>query len=220
MPLRTVGVLGDVHCDAVRVATALACFRAERVDAVLAVGDLVDGPGDVNRALELLENHDVLAVAGNHERWLFGEALRELPHASSLRELSDEGARYLRSLPPTRDLDTVGGLALLCHGLGAHDMAKVEAHDQPQDLAQNAPLQELLQAGRYAYVINGHTHSRLVRRIGALTLINAGTLLEGDDPCCLVVDFERESVRVFDLADPTVARPAEVLKMDAWGEVF
>jgi predicted phosphodiesterase len=40
------GVLGDVHCEHEALAAALKLFEHQKVDRVLCVGDVVDGPGD------------------------------------------------------------------------------------------------------------------------------------------------------------------------------
>lgn len=212
--------MGDAHCQAGSLAAALAFFRREGVDAVLQVGDILDGDGDATRTCELLEEHEVFAVAGNHDRWALADELRDLPRSTRLWELSDDAARFLRSLPRTRELETAAGLALLCHGLGENDMASVKAEDGADRLAANTDLQALLGANRHAWVLNGHTHERLVRRVGSLTIVNAGTLLPTDCPCVALVDFVAERATFFDVLDDERLRRAETVRLDGWSEVF
>jgi hypothetical protein len=57
-----VGILGDVHCEDVALRAARALFVERGVSRVLAVGDLVDGPGDPHRTLELLADVDLAAT--------------------------------------------------------------------------------------------------------------------------------------------------------------
>ena len=72
-----VGVVGDVHCESETLSRVLDALETMNVDAVLCVGDLVDGPGDADATLALLEARDIQCVAGNHERWfLEGESGR------------------------------------------------------------------------------------------------------------------------------------------------
>ena len=61
-------------------------------------------------------------------------------------------------------------------------------------------LQRLLTLGRYRWLLNGHSHQRMVRDFGGLTLINAGTLRHDQEPCFLEADFEQlwVDVRSFD----------------------
>src|SRR5205085_4430088 len=118
-----IGILGDIHCEDGRLAAALEFLHAQPLDLICAVGDIVDGPGDVNRTIDLLRRYQVIAVRGNHERWLFAGEMRGLPDVTSRFDLRLPGLAYLSELPTTRRLETVAGRALLCHGLGVDDMA-------------------------------------------------------------------------------------------------
>ena len=48
--LRRFGLLGDIHAEDELLAVALRYLVAQELDAVLAVGDIVDGPGASARA--------------------------------------------------------------------------------------------------------------------------------------------------------------------------
>ncbi|MBI1766213.1 MAG: metallophosphoesterase family protein [Acidobacteria bacterium] len=201
--LRRIGLLGDIHCEDGRLAAALAFFQTQQLDLVCAVGDLVDGPGDVNRTIELLRAHQVIAVRGNHERWLFAGEMRSLPEVTSRFDLRSSAWEYLPQLPTLRRLETVAGRALLCHGLGADDMAGVWPADDVLRIHSNYPLWQLVSRREYRFVLNGHTHQRLVRSFGEagdeLTIINAGTLYRQHRPCVCVADFGAGTVQFFDL---------------------
>src|SRR5689334_16603498 len=69
MGIRRIGLLGDIHTEDARLEHALAEMKRAQVDAIVSVGDIVDGPGDVERCVRLLAQHDVIAVKGNHDRW-------------------------------------------------------------------------------------------------------------------------------------------------------
>lgn len=201
--LRRIGLLGDIHCEDGRLAAALAFFQTQQLDVICAVGDLVDGPGDVNRTIELLCEHQVIAVRGNHERWLFAGEMRGLPEVTSRFDLRLSAWEYLPNLPTVRRLETVAGRALLCHGLGSDDMAGVWPADDVLRVHANYPLWQLVGRREYRFVLNGHTHQRLVRSFGetgdALTIINAGTLYRKHRPCVCVADFAAGQVQFYDL---------------------
>ncbi len=196
--VRCLGLIGDVHCEHARLAASLAFFRQRGVDGICAVGDIVDGYGDPDRCVELLAEHDVTAVAGNHERWLLTGVMRELDDATSQNDLSLESRQWLSSLPRTRHLSTVLGSVLLCHGLGEDDMKGVRPEDYGYALETNDALSLLIQRGE-RLVINGHTHRRMVRTISGLTIINAGTLARGWGPCIGVLDLNEPSVSFYDV---------------------
>jgi putative phosphoesterase len=206
--VRRVGVIGDIHCEELALAVALDHILDASVDQVLAVGDIVDGPGDVNRCCARLAEAGVTAVRGNHDRWLLEGASRDLPGATSLAAVEPRTLAFLRALPATRTLESVAGSVLLCHGLGTSDMAGLRPDDEGYALENNDALNALLRQGAHAFVVNGHTHRRMVRRVSTLTVINAGTLHRDDDPCFCIVDFERERVEFFDITPQHEARAA------------
>ena len=65
-------------------------------------------------------------------------------------------------------------------------------------LESNTALQRLLHYGGHRFVVSGHSHRRMVRKISKTTFINAGTLLRGFDPCVLIVDFDAMIAVFFD----------------------
>lgn len=197
--LRRIGVLGDIHCEDGRLETALRFFETGRLDLICSVGDIVDGPGDPERTIELLIDHDVACVRGNHERWLLKGEMRGLPDANTYFDLKMSSWEFVKRIPLRRKFDTVAGAMLLCHGLGEDDMAGVWPFDNTLTLHSNQALWKLVNSHEYEFVVNGHTHRRLVQKFDDLTLINAGTLFRKHDPCCLIVDFEACVAEYFNL---------------------
>lgn len=196
--LARAGIIGDVHGQRAALAAALDFFRAAPdLDVLLCTGDVLGGDGSADACCRLLEEAGVFTVRGNHERWRFETEpfhaeLMKLADPEDLRDwperLSREAHDWLASLPATREFDTPTGRLLLCHGLGADDMAGVGPFDSDAELAENGTLQALVAAASVRFVVNGHTHRRMVRRIGPLTFVNAGTLLP-PEPTISVADF-------------------------------
>lgn len=198
-PLKRIGVLGDIHCEDVRLAAALSFFQTQSLDLICAVGDLVDGPGDPRRTVELLRQFQVVTVRGNHERWLLKNEMRGLPDAQTRFDFTALDWAFLNQLPLWLQFETVAGRMLLCHGLGADDMAGVWPFDNSLTLHANLVLWQLVNAGKFQFVVNGHTHHRLVRSFGELTIINAGTLYRKHSPCVCIADFEQLTVQYFNV---------------------
>lgn len=206
-PLARIGAIGDIHAEDEALAVVLAHLAGLSLDRILAVGDIVDGPGDSARCCRLLAAAGADVVRGNHDRWALKDQLRTLPGA--LAALDPEQRRFLDALPATRHYDTVAGSLLLCHGIGADDMCGLTEDDYGYALETKDPLQEILAAEEYRFIVNGHTHRRMVRRFGQLTVINAGTLFRANDPCFAVVDFAAGQAQFFDVAAGRIA-PATV----------
>jgi predicted phosphodiesterase len=197
--LRRAGLIGDIHCEVVRLKRAFEHFHSLHVDTVLAVGDIADGPGDLTEACAILQSEGALVVAGNHDRWLLGGEMRDLPDATRLETVTPQARRYLASLPKTRLLESPRGPVMLCHGLGEDDMASVKPDDDCEALRGNPAFLRLLTSRAARFVINGHSHRPMLRTIDGLTILNAGTLHPQHRPICSIADFERGEVQVYDI---------------------
>jgi len=209
-----VGLIGDVHAEDETLAFVLGELEKLGAETLLQVGDIADGPGDLSRSVALLREHHVLAVRGNHDRWLLGDQLRDLPRAHAREAVSAAGVEFLSALPVTREFRSPRGEVLLCHGLGTNDMLGVKPHHEGRDISSNTELQRLIAERRYRFVLNGHTHRPMLRWFGPLAIINAGTLLRDYERCFTFVDFERGELRRFRQAAESPVR----LALDAWVE--
>ncbi|MES1176256.1 MAG: metallophosphoesterase family protein [Myxococcales bacterium] len=197
--LRRAGLIGDIHCELGSLQRVIQHFHTWEVDTVLAVGDIADGPGDLTDTCLLLQRNSVLAVAGNHDRWLLAGEMRDLPDATPIAAVTPQARAYLAALPRTRLLESPRGSVLLCHGLGEDDMASVRPDDEGLALHNNHALCRLVKSGEARFVVNGHSHRPMLRTIDGLTILNAGTLHPKHRPVCSIADFDRGEVQVFDV---------------------
>lgn len=202
-PLRQIGAIGDIHGEARYLETALKFLSAAHLDLIFSVGDITDGRDRVNRCCQLLQKYQVATVRGNHERWFLAGEMRDLPDASFDADVDKEARAFLAALPLTQSFETVAGRLLLCHGLGEYDMGGVWPGDFGYALESNLALLRLMLERQYRFVINGHTHQRMVRSFDHLTIINAGTLYREHQPCFLLADFETGFVQFYDFRSNT-----------------
>ncbi len=193
-----IGLIGDIHAEDRLLAAALAFLAGQGVEAILCTGDVVDGAedgagngvvGDVERCCRLLVEGGVEVVRGNHDRWFLTQPLRDFPGVTQARDVSPRVPEYLSALPATRLLSTAAGPLLLCHGVGDDDMATLKPYDVGYALEANEPLQRLLRAGEPGLVVCGHTHLRMVRRLGGIVFINPGTLRRDHEPAVALLDL-------------------------------
>ena len=201
--LARIGLIGDVHAEDRILAGVLAHFARVGVDRVLAVGDFADGEGDLDRCIELLEEHGGQAVRGNHDRWLLTDRVRDLPYAHHLTQLRPRTQAYLAALPATRRIDTVAGPLHLCHGLATNDMKKLGDARELRfelDAAGPRPLERLGVDADTRLLVCGHAHLRWAERVATgttnLVVVNAGTLKRDHDPGFAVLDLSNGRVLV------------------------
>ncbi|MCK4790652.1 MAG: metallophosphoesterase family protein [Desulfobacteraceae bacterium] len=202
-----IGAIGDIHTEDVNLDLALSFLSEQKLDLIVSVGDIVTGPGDVDRCCDLLQSHSVITVAGNHDRWFLSEVMPTLPNYTDPATVSSQSKYFLNTLPQTHELNSPQGTVLICHGLGTNDMADLKPDDYGYAIEANLELQELIRSKHYRFVVNGHTHCRMVRHFGDLTVINVGTLQRYVDSGFAVIDFESGHVRFFDIEfDGTIVK--------------
>jgi putative phosphoesterase len=172
------GLISDVHGNAPALEAVLAELEQAGVERLVCLGDVAPGPqpqGAVRRMQEL----DCPVVLGNWDDWLVS-TVPPLPGPDG-RKLEDQArwwaARlgvpergYLRSLPRSVELDVDGARILCVHG---------SPRSFTDDIRQTTPDEELAQmldgAGAAA-VVAGHTHVQLLRRHGAMLVVNPGSV--------------------------------------------
>lgn len=199
-PARRIGVIGDVHAEDERLEVAIATLRRAGAERLVCVGDVADGMGDLDRTIALLDEAGVKTISGNHERWFLGDTMRDLRNVQH-RDEHPEVARALTFYPPLLELVTTQGPMLVCHAVGLDDMTVLDDRT-PIEMARWMPEFVAIEAaGRFRFVVAGHTHRFFVRRFPGFVWINAGTLKRDDDPCFVLVDLERGEVDHFVLDD-------------------
>jgi predicted phosphodiesterase len=208
-PLRRLGLISDVHCEDAYLAIAIGHLQREGCDALLCVGDLADGRGDLNRVCDLLREHNVKTVRGNHDRWLMTGEARDWPEAVQPEDVAPRTWEFLQALPTSLPIETVAGKLLLCHGMGDNDWGRLEPNDEGYALRANLDLARLHERQDIAFVVAGHTHRPMVRRFaredGApLTIINIGQLKHAHGPVFAWGDFASGLVRFWAIESDAV----------------
>ena len=64
---RRIGLIGDVHAEDKRLQAAISYLQLADVDSLICTGDIVDGNGDPDACIRILEDNDVHVVQGNHD---------------------------------------------------------------------------------------------------------------------------------------------------------
>jgi len=177
-----VAALYDIHGNLPALEAVLDEMRRSGVDRVVVGGDVVPGPmpRECLASLWALDlptefifgngEREVLAELAGQETGNVPERYREVVRWVA-RELGPDDARAMASWPATVEVEIPGlGKVLFCHATPRSD-TEIFTRRSPEK--RLAPMFDAVGA---AVVVCGHTHMQFDRRIGAVRVVNAGSV--------------------------------------------
>jgi putative phosphoesterase len=194
-----IGIVSDVHCNHDALTRALGIIGD--VDELICLGDSIYEYRFSNEVVRLLKDRGAHTILGNHEEGFLG------PQGARARQpdwIDRPLLQWLAERPQRLKL-TVGGKQLLV------------IHSTPWEPRGTYVYPHSSLLNRFAeadadFVLYGHTHHQLVRRIGRVMVINPGSAGEARDSrngrqlSCAVLDTATEEVVVTDFPEPRQAR--------------
>ena len=194
------GIVSDIHCNAAALRQAI--DRMDDVDELLCMGDSVYEYRFSNEVVALLRDRQARMVLGNHE-WVLlgpqGERIRQQP------SVDQDLVRHLSDAPYRIETRVNGGKRLLMVHGSPFEPWNTYVFENSADFKRLGELDT-------DYVVMGHTHTALAKRVGNVLAINPGSLGE---PKVLkdgfvgvtyaVLDTETDEVRIEQMAVPPAA---------------
>ncbi len=189
-----VGIVSDIHCNLQGLQQALALMGD--VDELLCLGDCIFQYRFSNEVVALLRARGAHVILGNHEEDFFA------PHGIRARQqpwINPELAEWLAGQPLRREFRFDDKALLMVHSTPWEPRGAYVYPDSPA-------------VGRFAeievdFLLYGHTHTQMVRRIGRALVINPGSAGDARDPSngrqlsCAVLEPASGAVTVFDYPD-------------------
>lgn len=226
-----VAVVSDVHGNLTALEAVLADLAEVRPDLVVQGGDVALGGPHPAEVVDRIRDLGWPSVLGNTDVVLAGEDA--IPEASRTF-LGPTAARCSELLGPervgwltSRPLEWRDDAFSLTHSV-RDDCWTIVPHDAADDV-----LRELYGAPGVAVAAYGHIHHPYVRRVGELTVVNAGSVslsLDGDPRAAYAVieeghvehrrvayDVERAVADLLAMDHPHAPAYAAWLRTGAWG---
>jgi putative phosphoesterase len=189
-----IGIVSDVHCNQTGLVRALEILGD--VDELICLGDSIYEYRFSNEVIRLLRDRGAHTILGNHEEGFLG------PQGVRARQpdwIDRSLLQWLAEQPKQLELN-IGGKRLLV------------VHSTPWEPrgAYVYPHSSLLARFGEAdadFVLYGHTHHQLIRRVGKVLVINPGSAGEARDSSngrqlsCAVLDTATEEVVVTDFPE-------------------
>ena len=173
-------LLSDIHSNFYAIEAVLLAVKKRNIQKLIITGDFVGYYFWPQETLNLLDGWDVTAIAGNHDRML-KKAIHDAEYKSevskkygsglnvAIDELDGGKIKWLMDMPDSLKLQTKHGCILLCHG-------------SPWDVDEYIyPDLDEISLVRYSnlnvkWVVQGHTHYSMKQKVGAVTIINPGSV--------------------------------------------
>jgi putative phosphoesterase len=193
-----IGIVSDVHCNGAAMERAVAEL-SQTVDTILVAGDAVLQYRFSNEVIEIIRDHDLPYVAGNHEAILLSEHGRRACSAPNVRR---ENLEFMAAAPNHLEMQVSGKRLLMVH---ASPFAPYSDYlfAGSRQLARCAELDVDI-------LVLGHTHVPLATRVGDTLVVNPGSLGQGGDPqhpgvvSYAILDTDSDEVTIHRFANPVL----------------
>lgn len=179
-----IGVFADAHNNAVALDAVLRTLEDEGCEALACAGDIIGiGPWPEETVQRLMRIPNLIAVRGNHERYLLEGMPATYPNDEGMDEaemayhrwehsrLSAASVAFLRALPDRADLEAHGRrIAVMHYGMDCdRRLGPFTPQPDEDDLCRLFPDAQ-------DAVLYGHDHARSIRRAGETWFVNCGAL--------------------------------------------
>ena len=180
-----IGIFADAHNNAVALEAVLRTLEGEKCDILACAGDIIGiGPWPEETVQRLMRIPNLIAVRGNHERYLLeGMPPATCPNDEGMDEaemayhrwehsrLSAASVAFLRALPDRADLEAHDRrIAVMHYGMDCdRRLGPFTPQPDEDDLCRLFPDAQ-------DAVLYGHDHARSIRRAGETWFVNCGAL--------------------------------------------
>jgi putative phosphoesterase len=189
------GIVSDIHGNIAGLQKALAVIGP--VDELLCLGDSIHQYRFYNEVIALLKSVGARMIQGNHEEVFLSEAGTQAREQDTVdREL----VAFVADQPHRRILTYDGKTVLMIHSTPWEPRGEyIYPHNERLALFAEAGAD---------FVLYGHTHAEVVRRIGGVLVVNPGSAGEGRYTSdgltlsCAVLDTATGEGRLIHYRDP------------------
>lgn len=176
-----IALISDIHGNLVALEAALADIQRRGAERIICLGDVAAGGPQPREVIQRLHDLAIPVIMGNTDQWLLNpiptDADREGKEQESARDqwaaaqLTSADTELVLGYQASLSLDFGDGFTLLCyHGSPRSFNDRIEPDTPLDDLDRwFAEERALINAG-------GHTHEPMIRRYGASTLVNPGSI--------------------------------------------
>jgi predicted phosphodiesterase len=167
-----IAVLSDIHANPIALEAVLDDAERASVTNHLVLGDIVDLGPDPGQVVDRVRRLACPAVGGNHDRL---DELSKVPALEAIRiwsqmALSSSQRAWLESLPDELDIVLEGCRIRAVHASPGSRSHPISVSTRDEEIARWFGPEAC------HVLCCGHTHIQLLRRLGARTVVNVGSV--------------------------------------------
>jgi putative phosphoesterase len=193
-----IGVVSDIHCNARTLGVALRSLEG-RVEEVFVAGDAIYEYRFSNEVIGMIRHGGFPYVLGNHEMGLLGRAGERARLAPGV---DADHLRFVSERPAVVECRVGGRSIRMVHA------SPWPPHDRY--LNEHDPEWNRCEEFGADFLLTGHTHVPMVKRVGRTVIINPGSLGEsrdfgsGPEVSYALVDLSSGEAEILRIANPPV----------------
>ena len=172
------GIINDIHSNVMALKIIMERLDRMGCDRIICCGDIIGiGPWPEETVRCMMEIPDLIAVRGNHDKYLFDGATEDMGqsevehHRWQHSQLSEESVSFLQSLPYRMDFDCEGQRITVMHwpmGDEGNFIRHSRCHGEKD-------LEDLFSGVDSDIILFAHDHRRIICR-GKRLYIDVGSL--------------------------------------------
>ena len=191
-------LISDIHGNYEALQTVLEVPH----DKAICLGDIVDYGPDPDRCIDVLREKEILTIRGNHDNAVAfkvdcqcGYRYKHLSITTreyTWKILDGSGIEYLQKLPPLIKEEIDGKELYLTHASPRSMFEYIKPETSDEEILNM--VNEAMEPVEAEFLVVGHSHIPMNRKLGNLTIINPGSVGQPRD------GDSRASCAVFDTA--------------------
>jgi len=167
------GLISDIHGNLRALRAVLNEFEGMELDSVHCLGDMIGYLHQSSQVIDDIANSKIQAIMGNHEATLLGmvscpsDRWKEYNMETVKKALSEKQKTWLKELVASRIMEIDGRKCAFFHGSPWNPLEEYIYPDSSR-------FDEFPALG-YEVVFLGHTHRKMLKQVGGVTILNPGS---------------------------------------------
>jgi putative phosphoesterase len=162
-----IGIVSDIHCNIDSFQRAVDEMNAAGVDEFLCAGDAFHEYRFSNEVVKLIRDIDARYILGNHEMVFMGPYGETARSVATIRQ---KNVDFVGEAPQRIEAELGGKKLLMVHG--------VPWEPYSEYLYESSPSIKRCADVDADFLVLGHTHVPMVKRVGSTLVINPGSIGE------------------------------------------